>query len=58
MDTREDPTVVDLGELERRLERRACWAEDPQAYRAGVHDALRALRERAQHDHVTTVLAG
>lgn len=58
MDTREDPTVVDLGELERRLEQRACWSEDPRAYRAGVHDALRALRGRAQPDPAATVLAG
>lgn len=58
MDTREETRRVDLEELERRLERRACWFADPQAYRAGVQDAMRALRDRAGEDRAGAVLAG
>ena len=40
----ERTTTVDLAELERHLLQRACWHEDPAAYRAGVRDTVRALR--------------
>ena len=44
MEPRIETTTVDLTELEHVLERRACWHEDPGAYRQGVHDAVEELR--------------
>ncbi len=40
----ERTTTVDLTELERALVERACWHEDPGAYRQGVHDTVEELR--------------
>jgi hypothetical protein len=45
MEPRTEPTTLDLAALEERLERRACWHDDPGAYRAGVRDTLAAVRE-------------
>lgn len=48
MDTPSDARTLDLDALERRVARRACWHEDPAAYRQGVHDAMTALRDEAR----------
>ena len=45
MDTATAPPL-DLAGLEHRLEQRACWQEDPAAYRQGVRDAFDELRAR------------
>ena len=42
------PTTVDLAALERTLCRRACWHEDPEAYREGVHETVEELRRSAE----------
>lgn len=50
---------LDLADLERRLEQRACWQEDPAAYRQGVRDALGELRARMQaHEPAGNAIAG
>lgn len=45
-----DRSPIDLGALERRLVARACWYEDPSAYREGVRAALDAVRGQAERD--------
>lgn len=59
MDTATTAPPLDLVELERRLDRRACWHEDPSAYRQGVRDALGELRVRLRDtDPVANAIAG
>lgn len=48
---RMQPSIVDLAALERTLVQRACWHEDPAAYRQGVHDTVEELRRAATADH-------
>ena len=58
MEPRREQTTVDLAELERAMLQRACWHEDPAAYRQGVHDTLEQLRRagvRAGHATPDTV---
>lgn len=60
MQPRTDPaTTVDLLELERSLVERACWHEDPEAYRQGVHDTVAELRRStgSTPDRVPDVVA-
>ncbi len=43
-------TTIDLTELEHALAQRACWHEDPDAYRQGVHDTVEELRRTTGRD--------
>ena len=51
MEPRTEPTTtVDLAQLEHTLCERACWHEDPAAYRQGVHDTVEELRRSTGPD--------